>query len=1285
MSSALLLSGMVHLLVLGIAAALPQGWLAQPRRRLRLALGLACGAASLLLALHAVHSGLPGPLFIHPTLVASAAFLWGPVAGAAAAVAALPGLGFGGMPGLGVALAGAAAAAASAALGGLWWWLLRRRLVNGWVAVAGLAATLPLALSAWAFPGLPRPLPGQDWLAGLLPWGYVIDVALLSGGVRLLYVRARTLRALAQREEELVAALRATGGGRWEWDVREQRLSYGGTLYRRFGLPDSPDEGAGRLAQMLARSRHCRRWSRDHHHPEDLRRLAPYLRRVLTGQEASVQAEYRIRDEQGRWRWVITRGRAVQLDASGRVLRLAGMDLDITEQREQREALKASETKYTTIYQTLPDAAGITHLDSGRYVDVNPAFERLIRLPRGSILGRTSLELGVWGGEEERQRLLHALATYGEVRGLPMTVQRGGEPVEGLMSARSAQVDGQKCLVFVFHDLTQERHVRQELLAANRLLREAGWMARLGVWEEVPGKGLSYWSDVCFHIHGLEPGSALPRQYLDTFVLPEWREQVREELRRCLHERRTWQAEMQIQRADGRHLWVRARGEPVVEGGQVVRIRGILQDIDEVRRAAERLRASEERLTRVFHLLPSPLGFSRRRDGVYLDVNPAWEQAVGYTREQSLGKSSIELGICTPQMRRTMVAAAGDSGELVGHEMEITIASGERRTILQSLSPIELNGEDCWLFVLHDITERKQTEQRVREREELLSLTIAAATLGLWDCDLTEGTISGDARWRELLGLPPQEPPGPVAWNLALTQADMVEVVRELSRHKANPAVPFDVTLQGIATAQGRRWVRSLGKIVAWNERGEPLRMVGMTIDVSSQRTQEQQLERMAHYDALTGLPNRVLLERRLQEGMRQSHADGTHLGVGYLDLDGFKPVNDRLGHAAGDRLLVMVAQRLQHALRPGDCVARLGGDEFVVLLPALTGGAECESRLQAVMDSVSAPYPLDGERVAVTASIGYTLYPDDGADADALLRHADQAMYAAKQAGRNRYHAFDAAHEREHQARQGACARLAQAIAAGELVLHLQPKVDMCRGTVVGAEALVRWNHPDEGLLPPIRFLPLLDGHDALQQAFGQWVVDEALALIGQLAHAGQPLPVSVNITPEHLHSEGFADWMLERLARHPRLPAHLLQLELTESAALYDIDHAARELARLRAQGVGIAFDDFGTGYSSLAYLRRLPVDHLKLDRSFVTGMLNDAGDRAIVQGVIGLSRSFGCEVIAEGVETVEQGRMLLAMGCALAQGYCIARPMPQDEFTAWARQWQAPAQWLDAATGP
>ncbi len=1178
-------------------------------------------------------------------------------------------------------------AAGAVALGSLWWLVRRRSRAGVWAGVGGLAISLPLSLTA-ALQMLDAGGPAhglQDWLLEQVPWRYVLGVVVLCGGAELLRSRAASLLALTRREEDLVGALRASGGGRWEWDVRAQRLFYGGRLYRHFGLHDSPDDGDAVLAQMLGRSRRCRRWSHERHHPEDLRRLAPYLRRVLSGQEPLVQAEFRMRDDLGRWRWMVSRGHAVQRDAAGRVLRLSGMDLDITEQREIREALRASEARYHIIYQTLPDAAGITRLADGCFVDVNPALERLLGRPRSQLIGRSARELGVWPDVDERQRVLVMLDRQGEVRGLPVTLRADGERVVGLLSARSERIDGQPCMVFVFHDQTQERHVREQLLAGNSLLRQAGWLARLGAWEDAPGPGGGYWSDVCYSIHGMAPGDPLPPNYSATHLAPEWREAVRAAMRRCVREGLPWHLEMQILRVDGTRLWVRVRAEAVLEGGRVVRVRGIMQDIDEMRSATERLRASEERMAKLFQLLPSPVGFSRCSDGLYLDVNPAWEQVTGFTRDQSLGQTSISLGVCTPEVRDELLRAAA-GGDLIAHEMEITTAYGTRRTVLQSVSPVQLNGQECWLFTLLDITERKRAEQRVREREELLSLTISAASLGLWDWDLVAGTITGDVRWRELLGLPAAQPTAAEPWANALAQSDTTAVAAELARHLSEPWLPFDVTFQAaLEGPQAARWIRSLGKVVAWDDAGEPQRLVGMSLDVTGQRTQSQQLERLAHYDALTDLPNRVLLERRLREGMRQSKAQGARLGVGYLDLDGFKPVNDRLGHAAGDRLLVQVAQRLRGALRASDCAARLGGDEFVILLPGLASADECELRLRALMESLAAPYPLGKDRATVTASIGYTLYPDDDADADTLLRHADQAMYAAKQAGRNRYHAFDAAHERAQQALREHCLRLGRALECGELALYLQPKVDMRLGTVVGAEALARWEHPERGVLAPGQFLHLLDGNGELQALFGEWVVDTALALISQLARQGLPLPVSINITPEHLQREGFAQWLPSRLALHPQVPARLLHLELTESAALYDIEHAARELKTLREHGLGTSFDDFGTGYSSLSYLRRLPMDHLKLDRSFVAGMLQDAGDRAIVRGVIGLGQSFGCETVAEGVETIEQGRMLLEMGCTLAQGYCIARPMPLAQFVGWASGWSAPMQWRQAPAAP
>ena len=346
-------------------------------------------------------------------------------------------------------------------------------------------------------------------------------------------------------------------------------------------------------------------------------------------------------------------------------------------------------------------------------------------------------------------------------------------------------------------------------------------------------------------------------------------------------------------------------------------------------------------------------------------------------------------------------------------------------------------------------------------------------------------------------------------------------------------------------------------------------------------------------------------------------------------------------------------------------------------MLPGLNDVQGGETALRTVMQSIAAPYTLDTERVTVTASIGYTLYPQDAADADTLLRHADQAMYAAKQAGRNRFHQFDAAQERATQQTRKQLTHLRAALADGQFVLFLQPKVDMRLGSVVGAEALARWQHPEKGILSPAAFLPLLENTD-LEFPFGTWAVNTALEMIKTLMDNGLHLPVSVNIAAPHLQQPDFAEWMAQQLAHHPCIPPQLLEIEITETAALYNLDPVSATLRQLGELGIKTSLDDFGTGYSSLTYLRRLPLSTLKIDQSFVQGMMNDAGDRAIVQGVVGLAASFGYNVIAEGVETEAQGQMLLHMGCPLAQGYCVARPMPVAAFMEWARQWQAPASW-------
>ena len=429
------------------------------------------------------------------------------------------------------------------------------------------------------------------------------------------------------------------------------------------------------------------------------------------------------------------------------------------------------------------------------------------------------------------------------------------------------------------------------------------------------------------------------------------------------------------------------------------------------------------------------------------------------------------------------------------------------------------------------------------------------------------------------------------------------------------------------------------------------------------------QMQELAYHDPLTHLPNRRLLEERLQQAITQSQHTRQTVTICYLDLDGFKLVNDRLGHAAGDLLLIQVASRLQSAVRQGDTVARTGGDEFVILLVNLPDATECEQTLQRILGVVSAPYCVNGskELATVTASIGVTLFPQNSPDTDILLRQADQAMFSAKQAGRNRYQFFDIGYEKLLVSRHDSVNRIRKGFEAGEFRLYYQPQVDFHAKSVTGVEALLRWLHPAYGLLEAAGFLPTLE-QDDLCLTVGDWVIQEALKQMQAWHGEGIGLKVSVNVFARQLRRSGFLEGLQGAMAGYPGILPRMLQIEITETAALPELSAAKKIIEDCHRAGIAFSIDDFGTGYCSLIYLRHLPAMELKIDKNFVSDMLGTPEDRAIVEGVVALGRAFGRSVIAEGVEGPGQMRCLLGLGCPLMQGYGIARPMPGDEVKAW-----------------
>jgi len=425
----------------------------------------------------------------------------------------------------------------------------------------------------------------------------------------------------------------------------------------------------------------------------------------------------------------------------------------------------------------------------------------------------------------------------------------------------------------------------------------------------------------------------------------------------------------------------------------------------------------------------------------------------------------------------------------------------------------------------------------------------------------------------------------------------------------------------------------------------------------------EQRIWHVAHHDSLTGLPNRTLLHDRLEQALAHALRENHRVGVMFLDLDRFKSINDSLGHAVGDELLKQVARRIEDAVRAVDTVSRLGGDEFIVILGELAGSEDAVRVADKIIQALAQPVHAQGHDLRVTPSIGVSLYPDDGLEALQLMKNADTAMYHAKASGRNNFQFFAPRMNEEATRFFRLEHQLGHALENGELLLHYQPQVRVTEKSVCGIEALVRWQHPESGLMPPGDFIPVAE-ETGLILPLGEWVLGEALRQNRRWQDAGYPaLPMSVNLSPRQFRQKGLVD-TVRRLLDETRQPARLLELEITESSLMHDVDEALDTLSELSTMGVRLSIDDFGIGYSSLNHLKRFPVHRLKIDRSFIGDLGNEWSDGAIVAAIVSLARALNLETLAEGVETIEQVQALLSYGCNRFQGNYFSVPLPADE---------------------
>ena len=866
-----------------------------------------------------------------------------------------------------------------------------------------------------------------------------------------------------------------------------------------------------------------------------------------------------------------------------------------------------------------------------------------------------------------------------------------------------------------YTEADQERYLmeRSQLVSSKEMqqlyerLESAQRVAGLGHWSFDRDQHSRIWSEECFRIFARDPADGVP--YYEEFVPrlhPQDRAVLLDAVAQAWRHGRKFELELRVHGFDDQTRWVHATGETLADDHGVVRLHGTVMDITR-RKLAEQRRAMEHAVTRlmaeaedplevvnqVVQSLCEPLGWacgalwlSEPATGLlrrtvhwcapesnaeaFYRLSPqavTMDEALGVLRRAAGGGAPVWVSDvqADPHFRRKAGAAHAGLHAALAFPVQ---ASGAVLGVVELLSrQVQAPDPDLMqsgLLIgrqLGQFLHRKRAERALRESEAHFRALVEQASDSFFVHDVEgrildvnqHGCSTLQYQRDELLGMTVGdfcEHLRPAALQLLAEQLRHRPQVSLESRYRRRDGTSLPVEI-------------SIGPI----EIDGQCHLLSLVRDISERRRLEEHVRRLAFHDALTGLPNRAMFRRHLAHALAQAQRYRRQLAVLFIDLDRFKNVNDTLGHEAGDRLLQEMGQRLRGCLREGDLVARLGGDEFVVLAEGVDDTAGVAHLGRKILNALVKETLLEGQMVYTTASIGISLYPQDALDEASLMRFADIAMYRAKAAGRNGLH-FYSAQANHHSADLLALeSGLRRALECDELRLHFQPKVELASGRIVGAEALVRWQHPELGLLSPGAFIAVAE-ESGLIAPLGQWVLEQACRQI--VAWQAEPLPplrVAVNLSARQFMEEGLLDDIaatLQRVGMDPRL----LELEITESMVMFNPERTMQVLGGLRRMGITIAIDDFGVGYSSLAHLRRFQFDVLKIDQSFVKD-LGDPACAAITQAIIAMSKSLGIVLVAEGVETQEQLQFLQRHACDQIQGYFFSRPLPPQAFAALA----------------
>lgn len=942
-------------------------------------------------------------------------------------------------------------------------------------------------------------------------------------------------------------------------------------------------------------------------------------------------------------------------------------------ERPSPPATAGIDERHLKVFNATGEALLLIDISNGCILEVNSRFERISGLRNGDCVNQKLSSLKIIDSETAA-RLTAKLKLRGRLDDEAIKVRIGGskERYDVLVHAETIELAGRSCLVVTARDITAQKRSQAALTESQERLNRALDASEMGIWDWQISSRVLHCSSRSAQLNGLAEhklkGSI---RNLMRHILPaDLRSLRRAFIAICRSQEQHHKLTYRVINENGKERWLEATATLHRDAdGKPVRLVGTLLDITEQRKNEKALIDSEAKFAALFQGAPDPYCLIHGDSQRIVEVNLSFTSTFGHSPQSVVGKTPAEVGVWShDEMHAPLEEAIRGKRVLNGLIETFSTYQGRLLVCEVSTSNLSINRQPCVLFSFRDITARKQAEAALLASEDKFARAFKGSPDAISISEKSTGKhLEVNDGFTRLTGYSAQEVIGRTSQDLNIWghHTDRQKLIDELDRH--GRVYHHEMTVN---TRFGTQILVAVSV--------QPLDINGLDCilltsrDITEQKLVEARVKHLAYHDALTDLPNRLLLSDRLNQLNALYKRHGLRGALLFFDLDHFKHINDSLGHSCGDAVLQEVTSRLLALVRKEDTVARLGGDEFVVLLSGLESSGqqleqEVENSARKLLEAVSAPMQVEGHALQLSTSIGIALLPDHGNTPDDLLKRADIALYRVKEHGRNGIAFFEQSMQVAASERLAIESELRRALANQQFLLYYQPQINHRTQAIEGAEALLRWQHPHKGIVGPATFMDVLE-ESGLILPTGKWVLLAACSFLSRLLDEdtidSNNFSLSINISPRQFRQASFVEDVLHAIATYG-IPAHCIKLEITEGIVIQNVDDTIGKMNILRERGVHFAIDDFGTGYSSLSYLKQLPVDLLKIDQSFVRDCTKNPNDAEIIRAIIAIASSLHMELIAEGVETAEQLTFLHELGCDHYQGYLFSPPVDEQAF--------------------